>query len=699
MSIDREAVVGRHRVRHDRPDPLSPLSVGNGELCFTADITGLQTFPDLHDRTVARREGRSATPLGTMSQWGYHWAPNPEGWTLADTMETYQSPRGPVRYPSRYDYRKDKAASVGAEAPGYYFWTNPQRLHLVRVGLVLTTGPDGARAEPGDLGETEQELDLWTGVLRSSFRCAGSRVVVTTLVHPDRDVLAVRVESELLADGRARLELAFPHVHDTFEADADWERPDDHTTTLRAGGTGAVFERRLDDTRYVAVAGGTMPDRFAQTAPHTYQLGSGGTDVLELALELAPAADGRPLPSVAETERACREGWEAFWRSGAAVDLSGSTDPRAAELERRVVLSQYQTAISCAGSTPSQESGLVCNSWSGTFHLEMHWWHAAHFAAWGRPELLERSFDWYATVLDVARETARQQGFRGARWPKHVGPEGIEHPNRIGPLLVWQQPHPIHLAELLYHARGEDPAVLARHHEIVAETAEFIASFVLREDDGRYHLPPPLIPAQEVYGSEDSWDPLFETAYFRWALETAQRWRERQGRERRADWDEVAAGLALDVSPDGHYDAVQRPPRTEYTDHPSMLAALGVVPDTGLVDPRVMRATLDRVLQRWRWPSAWGWDFPVLAMCATRLGEPALALDLLLRPEAKNTYLANGHNFQVANRLPLYLPGNGGLLMAVALLAGGWVDAEGTRVRPATPEGWVLQAEGFPPRP
>jgi hypothetical protein len=47
------------------------------------------------------------------------------------------------------------------------------------------------------------------------------------------------------------------------------------------------------------------------------------------------------------------------------VDLSGSRDPRAMELERRIVLSQYQTAIQCAGSLPPQETGLTCNSWFG----------------------------------------------------------------------------------------------------------------------------------------------------------------------------------------------------------------------------------------------------------------------------------------------------------------------------------------------
>ena len=54
----------------------------------------------------------------------------------------------------------------------------------------------------------------------------------------------------------------------------------------------------------------------------------------------------------------------------------------------------------------------------------------------------------------------------------------------------------------------------------------------------------------------------------------------------------VAAGLRPEVSEDGHYDAVQNPPRTVYTDHPAMLGALGVVPDTGAIDHAAMLRTL-----------------------------------------------------------------------------------------------------------
>ena len=117
------------------------------------------------------------------------------------------------------------------------------------------------------------------------------------------------------------------------------------------------------------------------------------------------------------------------------------------------MLSQYLTAIQCAGSRPPQETGLTCNSWYGKSHLEMHWWHGVHFALWDRLELLERSLPWYESILPMAAGTAKLQGYAGARWPKMVGPDGRESPSNVGVFLIWQQPHPIYYAELCYRAR------------------------------------------------------------------------------------------------------------------------------------------------------------------------------------------------------------------------------------------------------
>jgi|EP01047_Picozoa_sp_COSAG01_P038385 hypothetical protein len=52
------------------------------------------------------------------------------------------------------------------------------------------------------------------------------------------------------------------------------------------------------------------------------------------------------------------------------VDLSAAflIDPRAKELERRVVLSLYLVGAQEAGFVFTSESGLIQNSWVGKFH-------------------------------------------------------------------------------------------------------------------------------------------------------------------------------------------------------------------------------------------------------------------------------------------------------------------------------------------
>jgi len=61
----------------------------------------------------------------------------------------------------------------------------------------------------------------------------------------------------------------------------------------------------------------------------------------------------------------------------------------------------------------------------------------------------------------------------------------------------------------------------------------------------------------------------------------------------------------------------------------------------------------------------------------------------------KNTYLRNGHNYQ-NSRLRLYLPGNGGLLTAVAMMAAGW-DGAPNRNAPGFPDNgkWKVQWENI----
>ena len=137
-----------------------------------------------------------------------------------------------------------------------------------------------------------------------------------------------------------------------------------------------------------------------------------------------------------------------------------------------MVLSQYLTAVQLGDTLPASESGLTTSTWYGKHHTEMVWWHTAHFALWGRPAFTARTLSWYQRTLPSARAVAGSRGLQGARWMKMTGPAGRESPGG-NPLIIWNQPHAIHLAELLYRA-DPSPATLARYRELVFDTAECV---------------------------------------------------------------------------------------------------------------------------------------------------------------------------------------------------------------------------------
>lgn len=66
-----------------------------------------------------------------------------------------------------------------------------------------------------------------------------------------------------------------------------------------------------------------------------------------------------------------------------------------------------------------------------------------------------------------------------------------------------------------------------------------------------------------------------------------------------------------------------------------------------------------------------------------------------MKDVTKNTYLPNGHNYQTS-RLLIYLPGNGGLLTAVAMMALGWLGGPDTTTPGFPQDGtWTVRLEGF----
>ena len=664
-AIDRHALVSRHNVTWN--DLKGTMPLGNGEFCFNADGTGLQTFGG-----------------NTMAHWAWHSFPLPPGITadqIPDTGTFQQGrPTGPDNFP------KDKKA--------LYEWmrANPHGINLGRLRLHWTDGRDITRQEVTDLSAT---LDLWSGELSSHFKLAGEPVSVKTCVDSSLDAVAVHIESPLLTSGKLEVTLDFPYP--TLKNGpwvGDFAKNDEHMTAITfTSGHSAEVRRQIDATNYdvkIACSDGanlrSQPDPVQ--SPLRMAVDAGGKDTLEVVCAYSPSPINVALPSFGDVERDSAEHWAAFWKSGGAIDLSGSKDPRWFELERRIVLSQYQMAAQSSGSYPPAEDGLMGLAWVNRFHMEMIWWHLAHYALWDRWSMAEKALKVYDRFLPSAEKRAQQIGMKGAEWPKGAGPDGISLPWSGNIALLWKQPHPIFFAELDYRLHPTRETLL-RWQTVVQETAENMADYAtLDPATHTYSLFPDMPPSEQGPLTRNV---SFDLAYWRWALGIAQKWRQRLGLAPDPHWDEVRLHLAplpvedgvYTISPEWHDTYTKR-----NDSHPDPIGMLGMLPPTEGVDPQTARQTVLKVAQVWRWDKTWGWDFPWMAMAAARTGEPQLAVDTLLSTSPTNRYDWRGINNGT------YLPGNGGLLYAVAMMAAGW-DGAPNKPAPGFPAdgSWVVRWE------
>ena len=721
-AIDRQSVVSRNNPIITEADPLASLTVGNGHFATTVDITGLQSFPF---------EYGAGVPLTAMSDWGWHRFENTTGLKPAESEKVFDLGHGHQEvYAVEYKQDEDVRHKLATE----YFRTNPHRLNLGTIGLDLHDA-NGTQLTLTAIKNPKQTLLLWDGEIESTFTAENQPVEVTTGVHPTKDALYARIKSNLLKDQRAVVALRFSYPTGKHSDDAnDWTKPTLHQSIIISQNDHSVIiERALDDTKYYVLLQWEGNATLQECDRHHFQL-STTDDVLTFAAEYLPENPITLSNQIKSFEydqyhKATLRHWSHWWKEGAIADFSACTDPRAKELERRVVLSQYLTQINCANNMPPQETGLTYNSWFGRPHLEMAWWHLVDFTLWNRHETLVPILDWYnKTAYPVAHKIAERQGFKGVRWMKMTDPWAGEAPSNTGSFLVWQQPHYIYMAEEIYRAHPTEET-LKKYSEQIEATAEFMADFVNYDNKTKRYFLQGETAMQESMSKDFSYNHPFELAYWQYGLNVANQWRERQGKPRMARWDDIIARLSTLPETNGIYTAGLPKGQTDNlksfdpfdavaagatptistetftdkcsSDHPAVLGACSLLPSastpyTLLYNKEKMKATLDWVMKNWNWATTWGWDYGMIAMCAARLGAPKTALEALLIDTQKNTFLKNGHNFQTSDRLRIYLPGNGALLTAVAMMCAGWDGCE-EPLNPGFPKDgtWNVRWEGL----
>src|SRR4051812_12476965 len=120
MKINRRSTVCRHNPVLTQPHATNTLSVGNGDVAMTVDISGLQTFPAFHElrpdplriaddgsKGLPEQQVRPFNvddfqiPLRTQSSWGWYSTRSGQEFSLEVATTMHQTPRGPVPYLDR----------------------------------------------------------------------------------------------------------------------------------------------------------------------------------------------------------------------------------------------------------------------------------------------------------------------------------------------------------------------------------------------------------------------------------------------------------------------------------------------------------------------------------------------------------------------------------------------------------------------
>ncbi len=217
--IDRETVLSRNNPVVTAADPLASLSVGNGHLATTVDVTGMQTYIQFY---------RDGVPLTTMSDWGWHSFPNTQHLTKAETERT-------MRFGHRdHDevYAIENKQGGRPQAATTYFRVNPHRLNLGTIGLRLTDR-NGREIALDQLGDIRQEQHLYDGHITSHFTADNHQVDVITACRLDRDAMLYQIKSPLLSQRQASICIRFSYPTGQHADDAnDWCTPHDSPPIL-----------------------------------------------------------------------------------------------------------------------------------------------------------------------------------------------------------------------------------------------------------------------------------------------------------------------------------------------------------------------------------------------------------------------------------------------------------------------------------
>lgn len=583
----------KYNLKFNHIDSKNPVTIGNGDFAITLDQTGTQSLYETY----------KDIPLSTMSNknWFYKDKKNikpsyvdGKAYMLfnLDNDPNYQTNR---QYPFKYSFMQ------------ILLYDNDKLIDINNIKAV------------------KQELDLYKGIVTSSFNYKEKINKTISFIYQDHDEFNFKLQSDNL---NLALKFNYPsYTKNGYRLDIlpNVLVKEDRITLLYDDKNSLSFKLK-SSSNYQIVENTLIFD----------------DNNVSFSLALDEIKEGKLL--------------DEFWKCDNGIIIDNE------ELVKKMVLSKYLLHVNSTGIYPPQESGLTYNCWNSKFHLEMHLIHSLWNIYNNHVGDLVKSFDYYLSIMPSSLKRASLNGYKGLRFPKMTGPDGEDSPSNIGPLLIWQAPHILFMLQEIYYLYNKEN-IIKKYEPLISGTIDFMISFLTLKDS-KYQMLDPLLEACESIPLDRCQNPSFELEYWRYTLERQPKIDTVLYGHQRYDYLDITSKIITPKEDDGiylkTYGVIDK--YDLYKDHPTEGFLMSFF-KSKIVDKEKMVKTIDYILKNMDLSSYWGWDFPFLGLSLLNCGEIEKSIEVTQLNTINNQYLYNGYNTSPRDDLKAYLPGNGAFLI------------------------------------
>lgn len=583
----------KYNLKFNHIDSKNPVTIGNGDFAITLDQTGTQSLYEIY----------KDIPLSTMSN---------KNWFYKDKKDIK---------PSYVDGKAYMLFNLDND-PNYQ--TNRQYPFKYSFMQILLYDNDKL-IDINNIKDVKQELDLYKGIVTSSFNYKEKINKTTSFIYQDHDEFNFKLQSDNL---NLALKFNYPsYTKNGYRLDIlpNVLVKEDRITLLYDDKNSLSFKLK-SSSKYQIVENTLIFD----------------DNNVSFSLALDEIKEGKLL--------------DEFWKCDNGIIIDNE------ELVKKMVLSKYLLHVNSTGIYPPQESGLTYNCWNSKFHLEMHLIHSLWNIYNNHVGDLVKSFDYYLSIMPSSLKRASLNGYKGLRFPKMTGPDGEDSPSNIGPLLIWQAPHILFMLQEIYYLYNKEN-IIKKYEPLISGTIDFMISFLTLKDS-KYQMLDPLLEACESIPLDRCQNPSFELEYWRYTLERQPKIDTVLYGHQRYDYLDITSKIITPKEDDGiylkTYGVIDK--YDLYKDHPTEGFLMSFF-KSKIVDKEKMVKTIDYILKNMDLSSYWGWDFPFLGLSLLNCGEIEKSIEVTQLNTINNQYLYNGYNTSPRDDLKAYLPGNGAFLI------------------------------------